>query len=131
MPRRYLLSIDGGGCTWHHPSNRSGEAREHDRASRARDTFSFVAGTSTGSIIVAAIAAGVPAARIVHLYLTRASKVFAGPPLLNTVQRMLFGHMYSTQKLHDLIAEEFGLSSSRMEPERLAGGPAHHRQRGP
>jgi patatin-like phospholipase/acyl hydrolase len=97
----------------------------------ARDTFSFVAGTSTGSIIVAAIAAGVPAARIVHLYLTRASKVFAGPPLLNTVQRMLFGHMYSTQKLHDLIAEEFGLSSSRMEPERLAGGPAHHRQRGP
>ena len=52
----------------------------------ARDTFSFVAGTSTGSIIVAAIAAGVPAARIVHLYLTRVSKVFAGPPLLNTVQ---------------------------------------------
>jgi patatin-like phospholipase/acyl hydrolase len=37
-----------------------------------RDIFSFVAGTSTGAIMAALVAAGVPAARILSLYEQRA-----------------------------------------------------------
>jgi|SRR5829696_3093957 len=107
MRRRYLLSIDGGGVRGVIPAIALTKL-ENTTGRLARDIFSFVAGTSTGAIIAAAIAVGVPAARIMLLYLTRASKAFTGPPLLNTVQRILFGHMYSTQKLHDLIAEELG-----------------------
>jgi hypothetical protein len=34
--------------------------------------------------------------------------VFAGPRLLNLVRRVVSGSMYSTRRLHDLIATELG-----------------------
>ena len=105
MSRRYLLAIDSGGLRGIIPAVALAKL-EATTGRLVRDTFSFVAGTSTGAIIATAIAAGVPASRIVSLYLDRAREVFTGPPLLNTLQRILFGSMYSTQKLHDLIAEE-------------------------
>jgi uncharacterized protein len=107
MSRRYLLAIDGGGVRGLVPAVALAKL-EATTGRLVRDTFSFVAGTSTGAIIDTTIAAGVPAARIVSLYLDRAREVFTGPPLVNTLQGILFGSMYSTQKLHDLIAEELG-----------------------
>jgi patatin-like phospholipase/acyl hydrolase len=81
MPRRRLLSIDGGGIRGIIPA--IALAKLEDTTGRlTRDTFSFVAGTSTGAIIAAAIAAGIPAPRIVDLYVKRASQVFSGVPLL-------------------------------------------------
>jgi hypothetical protein len=107
MARRYLLSIDGGGIRGLIPA--VALAKLEDTTGRlARETFSFVAGTSTGAIIAAAIAAGIPATRIVELYADRAREIFTGSPLLNTLQRIITGSMYSTQKLHDVIAEELG-----------------------
>jgi hypothetical protein len=44
--------------------------------------------------------------RILELYLNRATEIFTGFPPLNTLKRIIFGSMYSTQKLHHLIAEE-------------------------
>jgi hypothetical protein len=44
----------------------------------------------------------------VDLYADRAREIFTGPPLLNTLRRIFFGSMYSTQNLHDVIAEELG-----------------------
>jgi patatin-like phospholipase/acyl hydrolase len=64
-----------------------------------RDIFSFVGGTSTGAVIAAAIAAGIPAPRIVELFANRTGAVFTGHPLLNTLKRIVFGSMYSTKKL--------------------------------
>ncbi len=109
MPRRYLLSIDGGGIRGIIPAIVLAKL-ESTTGQRTRDIFSFVAGTSTGAIIAAAIAAGIPAPRIVELYVNRAREVFTGPPVLNTLKRIVFGSMYSTKKLHDLIAEEVGLA---------------------
>jgi hypothetical protein len=107
MARRYLLSIDGGGIRGVIPA--VALAKLEDTTGRlARETFSFVAGTSTGAIIAAAIAAGIPATRIVELYADRAREVFTGSPLLNTLQRIITGSMYSTQRLRDVIAEELG-----------------------
>ena len=107
MPRRRLLSIDGGGIRGIIPAVALAKL-ENTTGRLTRDTFSFVAGTSTGAIIAAAIAAGIPATRIVDLYVNQASKVFSGLALINTLRRIIFGYMYSTQKLHDLIAEEIG-----------------------
>ena len=107
MARRYLLSIDGGGVRGIIPA--VALAKLEDTTGRpARETFSFAAGTSTGAIIAAAIAAGIPAARIVDLYVDRAREVFTGVTLLNTLQRIFTGSMYSTRRLHDVIAEELG-----------------------
>jgi uncharacterized protein len=107
MARRHLLSIDGGGIRGIIPA--VALAKLEDTTGRpARETFSFVAGTSTGAIIAAAIAAGIPATRIVELYVDRAREIFTGLPLLNTLQRIITGSMYSTQRLHDVIAEELG-----------------------
>jgi patatin-like phospholipase/acyl hydrolase len=107
MPRRYLLSIDGGGIRGIIPLAALAKL-ESTTGRLVRDTFSFVAGTSTGAIIAAAIAAGIPASRILRLYVDRAREVFTGRPLLNILRRIIFGSMYSTQKLHDLLAEEIG-----------------------
>jgi hypothetical protein len=71
-----------------------------------------VAGTSTGAIIAAAIAAGIPATRIVELYVDRAREIFTGLPLLNTLLRIITGSMYSTQNRYDVIAEELGPEAS-------------------
>ncbi len=106
MPQR-LLSIDGGGIRGIIPAVALTKL-ESTTGRLTRDIFSFVAGTSTGAIIAAAIAAGVPATRILDLYLNRADEVFTGFPPLNTLKRIISGSMYSTQKLHDLIAEELG-----------------------
>jgi len=108
MPRRYLLTIDGGGIRGIIPAVALAKL-EATTGRPARETFSFVAGTSTGAIIAAAVATGIPAPRILNLYLNRAGEVFTGAPLLNTLRRVIFGSMYSTQKLHDVIAEELGL----------------------
>lgn len=72
----------------------------------ARETFSFAAGTSTGAIIAAALAAGVPASRVLEIYTKRAREIFTGYPPLNTLRRVVSGSMYSTRKLHGLISSE-------------------------
>ena len=66
MPREYLLSVDGGGIRGIIPAVALAKLEATTRRP-ARETFSFVAGTSTGAIIAAAIAAGIPASRIVEL----------------------------------------------------------------
>jgi uncharacterized protein len=109
MPQRYLLSIDGGGIRGIIPAVALVKL-ESTTGRLTRDIFSFVAGTSTGAIIAAAIAAGIPASRILSLYVDRAREVFTGSTILNTLQRVIFGSMYSTQKLHDLITEEIDSS---------------------
>jgi patatin-like phospholipase/acyl hydrolase len=106
MPQRYLLSIDSGGIRGIIPAVALVKL-EKTIGKLTRDIFSFVAGTSTGALIATAIAAGIPAARILDLYINRTSEIFARYPW-TIIKRILFGHMYSTQKLYDLIADEIG-----------------------
>ncbi len=112
-PRRYLLSIDGGGIRGIIPVVVLAKL-ESVTGRPARETFSFVAGTSTGAIIVALLAAGVPASRILEFYMDRTREVFTGYPLLNALKRVIRGSMYSTDKLHDLISAELGAARDWM-----------------
>lgn len=106
MARQYVLSIDGGGIRGIIPATALMQL-EQTTGRLTRDIFSFVAGTSTGAIIAAAVAAGVPAKQIRDLYLTRAQEVFTKRPW-SLLQRVIFGSMYSTSKLRALIARELG-----------------------
>jgi patatin-like phospholipase/acyl hydrolase len=105
MPR-YLLSIDSGGIRGIIPTIALVKL-ENTTGKLTRDVFSFVAGTSTGAIIATAIAAGVPATRILEFYTNRAREIFHRSPL-NILKLIFFGYRYSTPKLHDLIADAIG-----------------------
>ncbi|HEY7269328.1 MAG TPA: patatin-like phospholipase family protein [Dehalococcoidia bacterium] len=107
MPdKKLLLSIDGGGIRGILPICML--IRLEEQTGRpARETFDFVAGTSTGAVIAASIAAGIPATRMLDLYLNRAGEVFIMKPW-NLLKRIVFGHMYEAEKLHDVLASEAG-----------------------
>ena len=106
MPKRYLLSIDSGGIRGIIPTIALMKL-ERTTGKLTRDIFSFVAGTSTGAIIAAAIAAGTPASRILDFYTNRAKDIFHRSPL-KFLKLILFGYRYSTQNLQHLIAEALG-----------------------
>jgi Patatin-like phospholipase len=106
VARSRLLAIDGGGIRGIIPAVALAKL-ESTTGRLTREIFSFVAGTSTGAIIAAAIAAGIPAADILDLYLIRACEIFRKYPW-STPKRIIYGSMYSTRKLHDLIYSELG-----------------------
>ncbi len=103
MARRYLLSIDGGGIRGIIPAIALMKL-EQTTGKLSRDTFSFAAGTSTGALIAAALASGLPAPQIRNVYLNRARDVFTKGPF-SDVKRFFSGHIYSIQKLLDLLAD--------------------------
>lgn len=105
-PRR-ILSIDGGGVRGLIPAVALAEL-ERRTGALARESFDFVAGTSTGALIAGAVAAGIPAARIVELYLERAPELFRRIPVISTLARVATGHMYDVSRLHAMIVEHLG-----------------------
>jgi len=107
VTRKRILSIDGGGVRGVIPAVWLA-ALEKEVGGRARDHFDFVAGTSTGALIAAAVAVGIPAQTIVELYVDRAPKLFSKIPVISTIRRILFGHMYDVEELHRLIRQELG-----------------------
>jgi patatin-like phospholipase/acyl hydrolase len=109
MPRRYILTIDGGGIRGIIPACMLVRLEEMT-GKPARETFDFVAGTSTGAVIAGGLAAGIPAARILAIYMNRAEEVFPQRPW-NVLKRIALGHMYSTHRLRDVLAEEAGAAA--------------------
>lgn len=119
MTRR-ILSIDGGGVRGIIPAMALA-ALERQAGGRVRDHFDFVAGTSTGALIAGAVVAGIPADRIVELYLRRAPRVFSKTPVISTLRRILTGYQYDVRALHRLIRDE--LSSQDADGWRLDDVP--------
>src|SRR5689334_12266 len=76
---KYFLSIDGGGILGAIPAAILADL-EARTGKRCGNLFSFVAGTSTGSIITACIAAGVRASRIADIYCQRCGEIFFPRP---------------------------------------------------
>jgi predicted acylesterase/phospholipase RssA len=104
---RRILTIDGGGVRGIIPAVLLA-ALERTTGRLTREAFDFVAGTSTGAVLAAGIAAGIPAARLVDLYVDRSPRLFGRLPLISTVRRIVTGRMYEIATLRDLIAEELG-----------------------
>ena len=111
MARKYLLAIDGGGIRGLIPA--IALAALEERTGRpARESFDFLAGTSTGAIIAGALAAGVEAGAIVRLYQERAGAVF-DRSRWTRLRRIVPGHMYSPHRLRALLAEVLGAAADR------------------
>lgn len=106
MAQRFLLSIDGGGIRGIIPAVALARLEQITRRP-VRELFSFVAGTSTGGVIAAAAAAGIPMEQVVTLYRERARDVFVQSPF-NLFKRIVAGWMYPSQSLYDVIRQELG-----------------------
>lgn len=102
---RRILTIDGGGVRGIIPAVALA-ALERQTGRLTRDVFDFVAGTSTGAVLAAGLSAGVPAERLVRVYVERSPQLFRRPWLLGTLRRIVTGAMYDTATLHRLIQEE-------------------------
>jgi len=107
MAPKLLLSIDGGGIRGILPACALIKLEE-TTGRLARDTFSFAAGTSTGALLSAAVAAGIPAKRLLDIYLNRGREIFSPRAPWNTIKRAATGSMYSTKRLNQILKEEFG-----------------------
>ena len=107
MQRRYILSIDGGGVRGIIPALALVKL-EQTTNRPARETFSFVAGTSTGALLASAVAAGIPAETIVRIYKTRLKDIFKPGPPWSAVRRYTAGYMYDSANLNRTLREEFG-----------------------
>lgn len=106
MTRR-ILAIDGGGIRGLIPAALLASLERATGAS-ARSHFDFLAGTSTGAILAAAVAADFSGERLTALYRTRGPQLFRKTPLLTLLRRIVAGHMYDTGRLRSVIAEELG-----------------------
>ena len=104
--RKYILSIDGGGIRGIIPLCALIKL-EQETGKPAREIFSFLAGTSTGAVISAALAVGIPAQQVLYLYLKRAPEIFPQRPW-NILKRLILGWTYSTDKLNEIVREELG-----------------------
>ena len=105
--RRRILAIDGGGVRGIIPALAL-EALEAATGRPARESFDFLAGTSTGAVIAGAVAAGIPAERIVSLYRRRGPELFRRTPIVSLLRRVVVGHQYEVATLRRMIGEELG-----------------------
>lgn len=104
---RYILSIRGGGirgiipacCLMKLESQLGGLTRDH---------IAYCAGTSTGSLLTAAIAAGVPAADILKVYTERSTEIFTPTGIVAVAKRFAKGFMYNPTHLRDVLVSVFG-----------------------
>jgi hypothetical protein len=106
-----LLSIDGGGIRGIIPACTL-VALEQQLGKPVRECFDFAAGTSTGALIAAAAAAGVPATRILEIYTTRANEIFTPSQPLADIERATKGYMYNPANIQKVLASEFGAAAA-------------------
>jgi patatin-like phospholipase/acyl hydrolase len=103
-----ILSIDGGGFRGVYSAHLL-SCIESKLNISLLDTFDMIAGTSTGSIIAAGIACGIPASKILQLYKDHGGRIFrrrlhARLPLISG----LFASKYKNKYLKKTLGTTFG-----------------------
>ena len=108
MAGQLILSIDGGGLRGILSASLL-VALERSTGKPARDTFHFVAGTSSGAILAAGIAAGIPAQDLLTFFLQDASVVFT-KHWWTLLERVARGWMYDPSRLRRVLVERLGVA---------------------
>lgn len=93
-PQFRILSLDGGGIRGAFTAAFLAAVEKH-LGCRICDHFDLVAGTSTGGIIAAAIAAGIPADRIVQFYRERGPQIFRRPKRQKSIWGRLRARLFA------------------------------------
>src|SRR5579883_398279 len=97
-----ILSIDGGGIRGIIPASTL-IALEQQTGKPVRECFDFLAGTSTGALIAAALAAGLPATQILDIYTQRAHEIFTPGKVLADPKRLVDGYMYDPANIRKVL----------------------------
>lgn len=97
-----ILSIDGGGIRGYYAAHVLKQIKDKFGVDFSK-RFDLIAGTSTGSIIAAALATDVPIEKICELYELHGHKIFKPLPLSNG----WFWPKYSARTLKALLEKEF------------------------
>src|SRR5439155_8764259 len=88
------------------------------------DRFDRYAGTSTGAIVAAALALGLPARRVVHLFQERAGDIFSREGLKFIEKALTFKGWampaYSNEALQETLVEAFGKATLGEVPKPLS-----------
>jgi patatin-like phospholipase/acyl hydrolase len=104
---KHALSINGGGIRGIIPCSVLA-ALEQRTGKLTRDLFAYVSGTSTGALLAAAVAAGVPAGDLLAVYTTRSQEVFTPSGVIGEAKRVATGFMYDPRRLHCVLTSVFG-----------------------
>ncbi len=110
--KKMLLSCDGGGIRGL-IAVRCLEKLEKIEGKPCREIFHFMAGTSTGAIIVAGLATGISASELAGLYLSRCKQMFKRTPNLYT--RFIM-YEYDKTGVKEILKKTFGDSVLRELP---------------
>lgn len=108
---RYVLSIRGGGIRGIIPCCCLVKL-EGQLGGVTRDHIDFCAGTSTGALLTAAVAAGIPATEVLKVYTERSHQIFTPTGVIATAKRVAEGFMYNPHHLHDVLASVLGPAAS-------------------
>jgi len=104
---KYVLSIRGGGIRGIIPCCCLIKLEEQ-LGGLTRDHIQFCAGTSTGALLTAAVAAGVPATDLLTVYTERSKEIFTPTGVIADVKRAAEGCMYDPQHLHEVLVSVLG-----------------------
>lgn len=107
---RHILSIRGGGVRGVIPCTALVKL-EQQTGKLTRDSFDMVAGTSTGALLAAAVAAGIPASELLKVYTDRSKEVFTPTGILGKAKQIARGWIYDPDNLHKVLVSVFGQSS--------------------
>lgn len=103
---KYILCVAGGGTRGCYPTAAL-EELERQTGKLTRDIFSFVSGTSTGSLICSACAVGLPATKIMGIYQNRVKDIFTHGGLSMTYS-FLRGYSDNPNNIRRVLQDEFG-----------------------
>jgi predicted acylesterase/phospholipase RssA len=104
---RNIISIRGGGVRGIIPCSCLIEL-EKQLGGVTRDHVDLCAGTSTGALLSAAVAAGVPATELLTVYTHRSKEIFTPTGAVAEAKRAVEGFMYNPQHLRDVLVSVFG-----------------------
>jgi hypothetical protein len=108
---RTILSIRGGGIRGIIPTCCLMKL-EAQLGGLTRDHIDYCAGASTGALLTAAVAAGVPAADILKIYTGRSKEIFTPTGAIADAKRVAEGYMYDPKNLRDVLVSVFGHAAS-------------------
>jgi len=76
-----------------------------------RDHIDYCAGTSTGALLTAAVAVGLPATQLLKVYTDRSKEIFTPTGVIADAKRAAEGFMYDPKHLRDVLASVLGAAA--------------------
>jgi patatin-like phospholipase/acyl hydrolase len=104
---RYILSIRGGGIRGIIPCSCLIKLEEQ-LGGLTRDHIQFCAGTSTGALIAAGVAAGIPARELLKIYTGHWAKILTPAGAAGEARRAADGFLFDPANLRDALAAVLG-----------------------